>query len=385
MTIDGILNNEPERQREFPVCRERVFLGHAAVCAMPARVANAMTDCVMAGTTDDQENLLGTLLYGTRELAAGILNASVREIALVGPTSLALSYVAAGLEFQAGDNVVCYFEDYPSNVYPWMALREKGVEIRYIKTCSLGQIEPDDVFAQVDDKTRLVALASCHFITGWQIDIDTIGKGLRERGVLFCLDAIQTVGAIPSSVEHVDFLAADAHKWMLGPCSAGILYVRQELQDQLKPLVFGWHNVECPEFVTLDRIELKKDARRYEVGSHNIAGMSGLKAALELLVEIGIENIATELSRKRAHFISQLLAEGWDVSHHDAPKLNQGPMYSLTKDGVDLSALHARLAENKITVSLRSDGSGKHHLRLSPHFYNTDTELEQVLAHLKTA
>jgi cysteine desulfurase / selenocysteine lyase len=384
MKIAELLNDEALRKAEFPVCRERIFMAHAAVCAMPSRVAAAMNDCIIAGTTDDQESLLGELLYRTRESAGKILNASVREVALVGPTSLALSYVAAGLDFQAGDNVVCYFEDYPSNVYPWLALRDKGVEVRFIKTGSLGKIEPDDVMAQVDGRTRLVALASCHFITGWRIDVDTIGRALKERGVLFCLDAIQTVGAFPTTVENVDFLAADAHKWMLGPCSAGIFYVSQELQDQLKPMVFGWHNVECPDFVSADRIELKKDARRYEAGTHNIAGTAGLKAAFDLLLEVGIENIAAELRRKRGYIIPRLQTEGWDVINHDAPETNQGGMYSLTKEGVNLPALHQCLAGEKITVSLRTDRAGSHYLRLSPHFYNTDAELDTVLERMIT-
>ncbi|MGB0580997.1 MAG: aminotransferase class V-fold PLP-dependent enzyme, partial [Limisphaerales bacterium] len=127
MKIPELHANESLRCEEFPVCEERIFLAHAAVCAMPQRVAQAVADCAMAGATDDQEVFLGQLLYGTRELAAQILGASVREIALVGPTSLALSYVAAGLDFEPGDNVICYLDDYPSNVYPWLALRDKGV------------------------------------------------------------------------------------------------------------------------------------------------------------------------------------------------------------------------------------------------------------------
>jgi cysteine desulfurase/selenocysteine lyase len=380
--IDEIQTNEELRRQEFPVCRERNFLAHAAVCAMPARVAQAMTDCAVAGSKDDQEVFLGQLLRDTRQLAAGLIGATLREIALVGPTSLGLSYVAAGLEFQPGDNVICYLDDYPSNVYPWIALRDQGVEIRFIKTGELGRIEPDDVLKLVDDRTRLVALASCHFISGWRIDTDTIGQALRERGVLFCLDAIQTVGAFPTSVEHVDFLAADAHKWMLGPCAAGILYVKQEVQDRLKPRVFGWHNVESPDFVAADRIELKQDARRYEAGTHNIAGIAGHLAAFELLQQAGIENIAGDLLRKRARILRGVTAKGWTTCCADAQPRNQGGMISFRKDGLDLPELHQQLAAANITVSLRTDRSKRHYLRVSPHFYNTDAELDALLDRL---
>lgn len=385
MDIAELHSNESLRRAEFPVCEERIFLAHAAVCAMPQRVAQAVADCAMAGATDDQEALLGQLLYGTRELAAKILGASLREIALVGPTSLALSYVAAGLDFEPGDNVICYLDDYPSNVYPWLALREKGVEVRFVKAKELGKIEPDDVLALVDERTRLAALASCHFISGWRIDVDAIGEALHEREVLFCLDAIQTVGAFPVSVKHVDFLAADAHKWMLGPCSAGILYVRQELQARLKPMVFGWHNVECPDFVAADRIELKHDARRYEAGTHNIAGTAGLKAAFEMLLDVGIENIGDELLRKRRLITREMTDAGWEVLYADSRPRNQGGMVSMIKPGEDLPALHRSLAEQDITASLRTDRAGQHYLRLSPHFYNTDDELAQVMGILKNS
>ena len=384
MTIDEVQQDEALRRREFPVCKERIFMAHAAVCAMPHRVAKAMADCAYEGATDDQERFVGQLLYQTRELAAQIVGADIREIALVGPTSLGLSYIAAGLEFEEGDNVVCYFDDYPSNVYPWLALREKGVEIRYVKTKSLGSIEPDDVMDQVDDRTRLVALASCHFISGWRIDVDAIGKALHERGVLFCLDAIQTMGAFPTSVEHVDFLAADAHKWMLGPCSAGILYVKRELQDRLKPIAFGWHNVECPDFVAADEINLKRDARRYEAGTHNLAGIAGLKAAFDILTETGIENIGKDLLQKRKRISEGIQEIGWNVVLNDAPEQHQGGMISAAKENTDLQELHRSLADENITVSLRTDRHGSHYLRFSPHFYNTDSEIDQVLDRLRT-
>lgn len=382
MFIEQIQENETLRQNEFPVCRERNFLAHAAVCALPGRVAKAVADCAIAGSKDDQEIYVGKLLQETRSLAAGMLGADLREIALVGPTSLGLSFVAAGLDFQPGDNVICYLDDYPSNVYPWLALREQGVEIRFVKTADLGRIEPDDVLRLVDKRTRLVALASCHFISGWRIDVDAIGKALRDRGVLFCLDAIQTVGAFPTSVEHVDFLAADAHKWMLGPCSAGILYVKHELQDRLKPRVFGWHNVECPDFIAADRLELKPDARRYEAGTHNIAGIAGHKAAFELLNEAGIANIAADLLRKRARLAESLIKKNWSVANADIPSANQGAMISFRKDGVDLAALHRELAADKITISLRVDRSKQNYLRVSPHFYNTNAELDALLERL---
>src|SRR5439155_24438330 len=179
-----------------------------------------------------------------------------------------------------------------------------------LNTSCIDVIRPLDVLGQVDENTRLVALASCHFISGYRIDLEAIGKGLRQRGILFCLDAIQTLGAFPTTVAHVDFLAADAHKWLLGPCGAGLLYVRRELQERLNPPIYGWHNVRCPDFVAQEQITFRSGATKYEAGTHNLLGLVGLVAALELILEVGVENIAPELLRKRALLLSALQAAG---------------------------------------------------------------------------
>lgn len=380
MIIKDLLSNEELRQHEFPVARDKVFLAHAGVCAIPRRVSEAMRAYAEQCTKGDQEALVPALSMGrSRELAAKLIQARSSEIAFVGPTSLALSYVASGLRLRKRDNIVVYFDDYPSNVYPWMALAEKGVQVRFLNTRNLGQIRAIDVEGQIDEQTRLVALASCHFLTGYRIEIDRIGAFLRERGILFCVDAIQTLGAFPTSVEHVDFLAADAHKWMLGPCAAGILYVRQEVQERLVPPVYGWHNVRCPEFVAQESIVYPNDARRYEAGSHNLIGLVGLHAAMELLLETGIENIANELLRKRAWLIPQLQSKGYEVWHATSPESAKSGIVTFYRKGTDLAALHDRLLELGIATSLRVDREGNRYIRISPHFYNSDSELHRLV------
>ena len=380
MTIAEIQSDESLRQREFPVSRERIFLAHAGVAPLPNRVSEAVRDYADRCTLGDQEALLPThTIRHTRDLAAKLIGAQSTEIAFVGPTSLALSFVAAALPAQPGDNIVCYADDYPSNVYPWMALAERGVEVRKLTVRELGCIQLEDVLTKVDDRTRLVALASCHFIAGFRIDHEQIGAALRERNILFCLDAIQTVGAFPTLAEHVDFLAADAHKWMLGPCAAGIFYVRQPLQELLRPIVHGWHNVQCPNFVAQEKIEFQPDARRYEAGTGNLLGLVGLRAALEMLQEIGVGAIAAELQRKRARLIPALLAKGYAVVGADAPSPRSSGIVSFFDPKNDLRPLHAKLLARNVITSLRSDRSGRSYIRLSPHFYNTDAELDTLL------
>jgi selenocysteine lyase/cysteine desulfurase len=318
-------------------------------------------------------------LEDARRLAAQLLNCEPGEIALVGPTSLGLSLVASGLNFRRGDNILIYHDDYPSNVYPWMALAEKGVEVRLLNTRGLGVIRPIDVMGQVDENTRLVALASCHFISGYRLEFQAIGKYLRERRILFCLDAIQTLGAFPTTVEYVDFLAADAHKWLLGPCGAGVLYVRRELQENLNPPLYGWHNVKNPNFVAQEQIVFRSGAVKYEAGTQNLLGLVGLIVALEIAREIGVENIAAELLRKRARLVPALQTKGFTVLNADAKPENAGGIVSFYQPGKDLTALNQKLSEAAIVASLRTDRKGQNYIRLSPHFYNTDAELERVL------
>jgi cysteine desulfurase / selenocysteine lyase len=376
MTIQVLHTDEALRLREFPVAREKIFLAHAGVCPLPARVSQAIQHYSELCTQGDQETLLPAMqMSQTRELAGRLVGASAQEIAFVGPTSLALSFVAAGLEFQPGQNVVAYLDDYPANVYPWMALAERGVELRLVKPEKLGRIELQDVMKQVNEKTRLVALASCHFVSGYRIDLSGIGEMLRDRNILFCVDAIQTLGAFPMDCAAVDFLAADAHKWLLGPCGAGILYVRKAVQEQLRPVALGWHNVRCPDFVAQESIVFRPDARKYEAGTHNLLGMAGLCAGLELLMQIGISNIAAELLRKRSWIVPLLRSRGYFVLGDDAPPERAGGIITFYRQGHDMAALHARLESANVIASLRTDRSGQRHIRFSPHFYNTDAEV----------
>jgi selenocysteine lyase/cysteine desulfurase len=379
MTIAEILLNDDLRQREFPVARDKIFLAHAGVCPLPRRVADAISECARQSMLGDQEAFVMHRLDDARKLGAQLLNCQPDEIALVGPTSLALSFVAAGLKFRCGDNILIYHDDYPSNVYPWMALAEKGVEVRLLNTRGLGVIRAKDVMGQVDENTRLVALASCHFISGFRLEHAAIGKFLRERGILFCLDAIQTLGAFPTTVEHVDFLAADAHKWLLGPCGAGIFYVRRELQEKLNPPIYGWHNVKNPNFVAQEQIVFRSGAVKYEAGTHNLIGLVGLIAAMEQALEIGIENIAAELLRKRALLVPALQAKGFTVLNAGAKTENAGGIVSFFQPGKDLAALHKKLSDAGIVASLRTDRKGQNYIRLSPHYYNTDAELHRAL------
>ena len=377
MNLPELQQDEALRCREFPVSGDKVYLAHAGVSPVPACVERAVASAVSAAARDDQEEGLSTLLRQTRARASELLGADPGEVALIGPTTTGISAVAAGLDWQEGDEALIYQDDFPVNVYPWQALESRGVTVRRLSTPTLGEITPELVVEQLTAKTRLVALASCHFVSGYRIDHEAIGRLLRERDVLFCLDAIQTLGAFPTTVEHVDFLAADAHKWLLGPCAAGVFYVRRDLQDRLAPQAFGWNNVRCPNYVAQETMNLRSDARRYEAGSFNILGIAGLNAALGLLLEVGIDAIAADLTAKRTGLAAALQAKGYEVFFPEGQQT--GGITSCWREGTDMKAVGERLAAENIIASVRGDRDGRDYLRFSPHFYNTSSDLGLAL------
>ena len=303
----SLFSSEAERLAEFPIARDSIFLAHAGVTILPQRVAKVMQDYLQEACQRMQEfPEAWRAVNDTRAVAAQLIGAKASEISLLGPTSLGLSLVANGLDWRPGDEVVCYLDDYPANVYPWTDLTRRGVIVRLLKPDAPGAITPELVEAALTARTKLVALASCHFISGYRIQIDAIGQMLRSRGVLFCLDAIQTLGAFETRVDHVDFLSADSHKGMLGPMSAGIVYVREEVKERLRPTLLGSWNVRSPNFIAQTEIAFEPGGRRYEPGVLNIVGILGMKAGLELLLEKGIPQVSDQLLRLKARLISHL-------------------------------------------------------------------------------
>lgn len=337
-----------------------------------------MTDYLEGACVAHQEHPAAwRAMNETRALAADFIGAKASEIALLGPTSTGLSLVAAGLDWQAGDEVVCYFDDYPANVYPWMELGRKGVVVKFLQPAELGVITPEVVERVLTPKTKLVALASCHYLTGNRIQINAIGRMLRDRGILFCLDAIQTIGAFDTRVDCIDFLSADSHKWMLGPMNAGIVYVREEHHERLRPTLLGAWNIESPRFIAQEKIVFERGARRYEPGVLNMAGILGMKASLELLNEAGIDSISAHLLKLRAALKQHLSPLGFRFIEAGEGCEPSGICTARYERG-SAEALFNHLAAHKISVSHRHDRAGNDYIRFSPHLYNTIGEIERI-------
>lgn len=380
--------DEDWRREAFPACRDRVFMAHAAVTAIPQVAVDAMDDFNRkSGTGElDYSHVLLEEMDEVRDSAARIIGCDSDEIALLGPTSLGLSLVANGLDWNPGDEIVTYLDDYPANVYPWKNLEKKGVKVVYLEPDEMGRITPELVRNAITPNTKLLALASCHFLTGWLLDIEAIGEIAREHRVLFCLDAIQTVGAFPTWAKHVDFLSADSHKWMLGPMTAGIFYVQRGRFDLLRPSLLGAWNVKSPNFIPQDKVEFEPGGRRYEPGVLNAQGLLGMKASVDMLTGIGISNVALRLIDLKVALGTGLEKLGFEVVGPKKLTQSTGITTFTHRDSPErIGKLFAELNEAGIVTSYRHDRGGLPYIRFSPHFYNTHAEVERVLKTLADA
>ena len=372
--------SEEERLRMFPVARNKIFLAHAGVTVLPFRSAEAMTSYITASSLDHQEfGGVQQEIAATRRDAASLLGADAGEIALLGPTSLGLSLFANGIDWKQGDEVVLYGDDYPANVYPWLDLGRRGVTVKWLQPETLGRITPECVEAALTPATRLVALASCHFQTGWRIDIPAIGKLLRSRDILFSLDAIQTLGAFPTPASEVDFLSADAHKWLLGPLAAGIVYVAKERFEVCRPTLLGSWNIRSPDFLAQRTITFEEGGRRYEPGVLNVAGINGMRSSIDLLSKEGPERVSRLILENRDRLEAGLAKLGFDfLSPRSTEPLRSG-ILTARHPAHDPALLSTELERAGVVASLRKTREHGVWLRFSPHYYNTVAEIDRVL------
>lgn len=382
MNIDDILQDDTLRHSLFPCTRDGIYLGHAGVTPLPQAAVDGLTEYATRGAAGIQENAFtDDMRARCRQGSAKLIGARGDEISLIGPTAVGLSLVALGLDWAAGDEVIFHADDYPANVYPWRALEPLGVKPVPIYPEHPGVITWELVEAAITPKTRLVSLATCHFLTGYRIDFETIGRNLHARGILFCLDAIQTLGAFPMSVEHVDFLSADSHKWMLGPCGAGLFYVDRARAEELKPALVGSWNVVSPEFVAQETLAFETGGRRYEPGALNYPGICGMTPAMELLLDVGIDKVAKRLLHLRGILLEGLSALGYQpyLPEQHVPESARSGIVAVCHPDADVPAVFGRLKENGIMASLRQNRAGQKILRFSPHFYITDTDIDATL------
>lgn len=361
---------------EFPVTQNWHYLDHAAVAPLSRRARKRIEDWAKDLTENGDVNEGGWWreVEGVRTLAASFLNASPGEIAFLKNTSEGLALVAEGFPWKPGDNVVIAEGEYPANVYPWIHLHDRGVEVKIVPSHE-ARIRLEDIERTIDARTRLVSLSFVQFATGFRSDLAAVGSLCKERGIDFCVDAIQGLGVFPIDVEamQIDYLSADGHKWLVAPEGCSIFYIKHEKIEKIRATSVGWKSVvRFLDYSTID-FRLKTDASRYEGGSYNIPGIVGLGASLELLQEVGIDTINTEVSRITNHLVEELDKVGAQIISPRGEGEWSG-IVSFSIPGVDLEALHQECRRRNIVLSLRGG-----RLRASPHFYNNHTDIAALI------
>ncbi|MBM7061008.1 aminotransferase class V-fold PLP-dependent enzyme [Pseudomonas sp. UL073] len=365
---------------EFPQAPELRYLNHAAVAPWPRRAAVAVAafaeQNVRIGARDYPDWLV--LEGRLRQRLRRLLNApGSADIALVKNTSEALSFVAFGLDWRAGDQIVISNEEFPSNRVVWEALKPQGVEV--IQVALDGDDPEGALLAACGPRTRLISISAVQYASGLRLDLERLGAGCRARDVLFCVDAIQQLGALPLDVQSCDcaFAMADGHKWMLGPEGLGVFYCRSDLREQLTLHEYGWHMLEHAG--DYDRVDWKpaRSAKRFECGSPNMLGAVALEASLSLLEDVGLNNVESAL-----HERVQWLLDGLDklngisvVSERNVAR--RAGILTFRLDGWDNQKLFEKLKSEQIVCAQRGKG-----IRFSPHFYTESRVIDETLAAL---
>lgn len=367
---------------EFPLDPEIVHLNHAGVAPWPRRAVQA----VQAFAEENMRR--GTLAYrdwlereaSLRARLATLINApSPDDVALLHSTSEGLSVVAYGLDWREGDNVVFAAQEFPSNRIVWESLAPRfGVEARAVDL-SAGETPEDALLARVDGRTRLLAVSAVQYASGLRMDLERLGAACRDRGVLFCVDAIQAIGALPFDAQAVgaDFVAADGHKWLLGPEGIALFYCRAELRERLRLQQFGWHMVAQSQDFESRSWSPAASARRFEPGSPNMLGTFALHESVGLLLEIGLDSVAEMISRKTSYLIEIAKLYDLEVLSPTTPDRRAG-IVVLRHAAADSQRLYQGLMQAGILCALRAGG-----VRFSPHFYTPTESIDRALGQLR--
>jgi selenocysteine lyase/cysteine desulfurase len=369
----------------MPVVDRWAYLDHAAVAPLPRPTADALQqwarEAAQEGATvgASWNRTIGHL----RRRAAELINARPDEIALVPNTTAGIGLVAEGFPWRPGDNVVTLDNEFPSNLYPWLNLADRGVETRRVTT-DRGRVAIDRLADACDERTRIVSVSWVGYASGWRLDVSQLAERVHRRGALLMLDAIQGLGVFPLDVQSagVDFLAADGHKWMLGPEGAGIFYVRHDHLSRIRPIGVGWHSViNAHQFDRVDMV-LRDDAVRFEGGSLNRVGFVGLAASIDLLADLGLSAhrspLADRVLELAGYAIERLASHGAEFVFERKAEHATG-IVTFSFNGHDPQALRARCLDAGVVVSVRGGG-----IRISLHAYNDESDVERLIDSLPT-
>jgi selenocysteine lyase/cysteine desulfurase len=363
-------------RNEMPVCRKWAYFDHAAVAPLPALAAQAMADWSQQAADEGDTVWLDwhQQVEQARTLAAQLIHASPAEVALVNSTTAGINLVAEGFAWQPGDNVVTLENEFPSNQYPWLNQAWRGVEVRRMPTDD-GSVRLDWLANACDSRTRVVSVSWVGYLSGWRLDLNEVAQLAHDRGALLFVDAIQGLGVFPIDVQNtpIDFLAADGHKWMLGPEGAGFFYCRAEHLERLRPTGVGWHSVAHASDYDRIVLDFKPTAARFEGGTTNTAGFIGLTKSLELLLQTPCAERAARVLHVADLLVERLRSLEAELYSPHVGEHRSG-IVSFSLPGHDAAALRRKLLSAGVAVAQRS---GK--LRASPHVYQNEEDVEQLI------
>lgn len=366
---------------EFNLDEDVIYLNHAAVAPWPVRAEKAVNAFCRENVTIGSKKYANWLKVEARlkQQLAELVNAStVNEIALVKNTSEALSFVAYGLDWAKGDNIVTSDEEFPSNMIPWESLEDQGVHV--IKTHLKDAEDPTaELIKNIDSHTKLLTISSVQYASGLRVDLERLGEACQQKGVLFCIDAIQSIGAFPVDVQkyQADFVMADGHKWMLGPEGLGVFYCRQSAINKLNLTQHGWHMVEdmgnydAPEWTTA------KSARRFECGSPNMLSIHALSASISLLLDVGMDTVAKNVI-ERGQYVIDKVQQNPSLTLLTNPDRAGNNIIVFKPSNDKTNELFDYLTTHHVVCAKRGGG-----IRFSPHFYTPYKIIDRAFSQIE--
>lgn len=360
---------------QFPVTQKLIWLHHAGVSPLCLPAAEAMKNLAADAVewASFHYNLWLEEYESARVSAAKLIHASPREIALVKNTSEGICTVQLGIAWKPGDKIVAFREEFASNYYPWKRLEPRGVQVEWLSI--YDDLETIDRACR---GARLLAISFVNYLSGHRVDLSAIGDICRRHGTFFLVDAIQGLGVFPIDVEamHIDALAADGHKWLMGPEGCGILYIRHDRQDEIEPAEFGWTTVASYHDYASRDMTVRSDAGRYECGTLNTIGIYGLRAAIDFVLTAGVDRIGPQVLALAGRLADGARSKGYELLRPVTPQNGAG-IVSFCKTDTDPQGVVSRLKDERMIGVVRQGW-----IRLSPHFYQTLDEMEAVVSAL---
>jgi len=371
----------PELRALFPITQRLVYLNHAAVSPLPTPTIKAteaqLHDVFESGSMHFRQWL--SVKEEARRLLASLLGARPEQVAFMRNTSDSLSTVANGLRWKAGDNIVTFRHEFPSNIYPWLRLREThGVEVRMCGEQN-GRVDQEELCNLIDDRTRLVAISQVQFASGFRANIARLAEATRQKDALLVVDVIQGLGVVPTNVEQegIDVAAGAGHKWLLTPEGVGYLYLSDRARERIEPTLVGWVSVQSPEDYDNFDQPWNRCTLAWETGTGPNALIHGLKASLELLASVGTKRISNYLEELTDYLCERLEGVAYDVVSSRTPEDKSQIVCIKHRHGLSSMDLYRRLAEQNIITAPRGD-----RLRIAPHFYNNHEDIDRLLSAL---